>query len=74
MNATRVIKTVESTDVDELARYMGRQVEIIIFPLSDEAQETAAQDRAARQTQFFEIIEQCAGTVQPWTREELHER
>ncbi len=74
MNAIRVIKTVESTDVYELASYLGQKVEIIIFPLSDGAQEPAEEDMEARQARFFEIIEQCAGTVTPWTREELYAR
>ena len=73
MNAVRVIKTIEMTNLYELAPYIGQRVEIIIFPLSDEREEDV-DDIERRRRKFFNMIDQYPGTISPWTREELHAR
>jgi hypothetical protein len=62
----RIIKQIENTDLKELSPFIGRKVEIIISPLTD--------DNKDNKTEMFEIIEKCSGTVTPWTREELYDR
>ncbi len=74
MQATRVIKTVEQTDLYELASYLGQKVEIIILPLTEEIEQVPEGELEVKRRRFFEIIDQCAGHMKPWTREELHER
>ncbi len=68
MEATRIIKSIVQTDLPELSSYIGQKVEIIIFPIYED--ETLERERI----QFFDIIERCAGHIEPWTREELYER
>jgi hypothetical protein len=74
MQATRVIKTIEHTELQELLSYLGQKVEIIILPLTEEIVETSEDDLETQRQQFFEIIEHCAGHVTPWKREELYDR
>jgi hypothetical protein len=74
MQATRIIKTIEHTDLRELASYLGQTVEIIISPVSDQNTPSSENERGANREKFFEIIEQCTASVKPWTREELYER
>ncbi|OQX24887.1 MAG: hypothetical protein BWK80_18520 [Desulfobacteraceae bacterium IS3] len=61
----RIIKQIESSDLKELLPFIGKKVEIIISPLTDDKD---------NKTDMFEIIEKCSGTVIPWTREELYDR
>jgi hypothetical protein len=61
MQATRVIKTVEHTDLDELASYLGQKVEIIILPLTEEIEQAPESELEGKRRRFFEIIDQCAG-------------
>jgi len=35
MEATKIIKTIEDTDLQELTFYLGQKVEIIILPVTD---------------------------------------
>ncbi len=74
MQATRVIRTIQDTQLRELASYIGQQVEIIIWPVAGETSTSASADFEAGKTRFFEMIDQHAGSVSSWTREELHER
>ena len=74
MQATRVVKTIEHTELDELTAYLGQKVEIIIFPFSEEIEGSPEKELEVKRQQFFKIIEQSAGQVTHWTREELHER
>jgi hypothetical protein len=67
MEATRIVRTIEQIELTELSSYIGQTVEIIIFPISEESP-------APDKVKFFEIIDQCAGHIEPWTREELYER
>jgi len=73
MNVMRLIKTIDTTNLYELAPYVGQRVEIIIFPLSDEREEDV-DDIECRRRKFFNMIDQYTGTISPWTREELHAR
>ena len=74
MEATRVIKTIETTTLDELSSYVGQQVEIIIWPIKENVSITADDDLETRKIRFFQMIDQHAGPITPWTREELYER
>lgn len=74
MNALRVINTIEKTELYELSAYIGQQVEITIFPISNEHAQPVEDNVETRRQQFFDVIEQCAGIVAPWTREELYAR
>lgn len=69
MQATRIVKMVEQTQLSELTPYLGQKVEIIIFPI-----EEMEQSRTQTVTALFEIIDECAGQIVPWTREELYDR
>lgn len=73
MNVMRLIKTIEMTNLYELAPYIGQRVEIIILPLADECEEDE-DDIERRRRKFFNMIDQHSGTISPWTREELHAR
>ena len=74
MQATRVIKTIEHTNLDELASYLGQKVEIIILPFTEEIEQVPEGELEVKRRRFFEIIDQSAGQMKPWTCEELHER
>lgn len=69
MQATRIVKMVEQTQLSELTPYLGQKVEIIIFPI-----EEMEQNSPQAVTSLFEIIDECAGQIAPWTREELYDR
>ncbi len=71
MQATRVIKTIKHTVLDELGAYVGQKVEIIILPLPEKI-EYLPEDLEEKRKQFFDIIERYSVNVKPWTREELH--
>lgn len=73
MQATRIIKTIEQTQLYELTPYLGKKVEIIILPLAIEIEEEKAADKK-RIVSLFEMIDECAGHIAPWTREELYDR
>lgn len=74
MQATRVIRTIQDTQLRELTSYIGQQVEIIIWPVADEVSTSTDDDLETRKAQFFQMIDQHAGSVTSWTREELYER
>ncbi len=74
MQATRIIRTIEGTDLGELTSYVGQQVEIIIRPIPEEGSAPADDDLHARSSRFFQMIDRHAGSMSPWTREELHGR
>jgi len=67
MEALRIIKKVEQTDLKELFPYIGRKVEIIVLPIEDD--DTVAAGRS----KFFEIVERCSGHIEPWKREDIYE-
>lgn len=67
MQTLRIIKTIDSTNLQELMPYIGKKVEITILPFED-------LEIKKRKKRAFEIIERCAGHIQSWTRDEIHER
>ena len=74
MQATRVIRTIKDTQLRELTSYIGQQVEIIIWPVTEDTSIPPADDLEARKVRFSQMIDQYAGSVAPWTREDLYER
>jgi hypothetical protein len=67
MQALHLIKTIENTNLVELEEFIGKKVEITVEPIAEEILE-------GKKVKIFEIIERCAGHVEPWTRDEIHER
>jgi hypothetical protein len=67
MQTLHLTKTIENTNLEELEEFIGKKVEITIEPITEETLEE-------KKAKIFEIIERCAGHVEPWTRDEIHER
>lgn len=74
MEALRLIKTLETMEVEELAPFVGQKIEIIVFPLTEEHESLEERELETNRQRFFTLIDQHSGTIRPWTREELYER
>lgn len=74
METLRLIKTLNSTEVEELAPFIGQTIEIIAFPVTEETDFAEEADLETDRQRFFALINQHSGTIRRWTREELHER
>ncbi len=74
MEALRLIKTLKTMEVKELAPFVGQKIELIVFPLTDENETTAETNLETNRRRFFTLIDQHSGTIRTWTREELYER
>jgi len=68
MEALKLIKKIEGNVIEELSRFQGETVEIIIL------RNGVNQDREENKKTIFEIIEKYSQAVPKWTREELYER
>jgi hypothetical protein len=71
MQASRIIKTIEHTELPELTSYLGQKVEIIILPISEKEILSSEYALEAKRGRFFEILEQQDTDARPWTLEEL---
>lgn len=69
MQAMRIVRTLERTQLYELTPYLGKKVEIIVFPIEEEMS-----DNTQRLASMLEIVDECAGHLATWTREELYDR
>jgi hypothetical protein len=74
MEALRLIKTLKTMEVEELAPFVGQKIEIIVFPLIEESDVVEERNLETDRQRFFTLIDQHSGTIRPWTREELYER
>lgn len=68
MDALKIIKDIQDTNLEELKRFYGKKVEIIILPYEDRSTDNDSY------SVLFDIINRNQGEIKPYTREDLYER
>jgi len=68
MEALKLIKKIDNNYLEELTRFKGETVEIIILHYNKNENQISNKQKA------FELINKYSQNVQKWTREELYDR
>jgi len=68
MEALKLIKKIDSSYLEELNRFKGETVEIIILHYDNR------DSRKDLRQQAFKIIDKYSQNISKWTREELYDR